>query len=142
VKVSCAECRTLFEAKTRSATFCGVKCRQVASRRDREARAEGELAPVASLPSQQPETTAPAESELVTTTRRELEDAGVADTVHGQIALRLAQKLAQPGDTGSAMASLARQLSAAVAEALAGGTKKTDAIDELEAWRLKKASGA
>lgn len=142
MKVSCAECRNLFEAKNRSATFCGAKCRQAASRRDREARAEGVLAPVTALPPQQREAAAPAESELVTTTRRELEDAGVADTVHGQIALRLAQKLAQPGDTGSAMASLARQLSAAIAEALAGGTKKNDAIDELEAWRLKKASGA
>jgi hypothetical protein len=141
VKVSCAECRTLFEAKTRSATFCGVKCRQAASRRDREARAEGKIAPVSSI--SPPETAdSPPETGLVATTRRELDEAGVADTVHGQIALRLAEKLAQPGDTGSAMASLARQLSAAVAEALAGGTKKADVLDELGAWRDKKASGA
>jgi len=141
VKVSCAECRTLFDAKTRSATFCGVKCRQAASRRDREARAEGELAPVSSISS--PETAdSPPEAALVATTRRELAEAGVADTVHGQIALRLALKLSQPGDTGSAMASLARQLSAAMSEALAGGTKKADALDELAAWRDRKASGA
>jgi hypothetical protein len=141
VKVSCAECRKLFEAKTRSATFCSVKCRQAASRRDREARAEGEIAPVTPFPT--PETPdSPPETGLVATTRRKLEEAEAVDTVEGQIALRLAQKLAQPGDTGSAMASLARQLSTAMAEALAAGTKKTDVVDELGAWRDKKASGA
>ena len=140
MKVSCLECQSLFEAKSRAATFCSGKCRQRASVRDKEARKEGQLAPVSAI--SPPDTAvSPPESALVSTTRRELTDAGVVDTVPGQIALRLAQKLSQPGDTGSAMASLARQLSAAMAEALAGGEKKTDGLDELASRRLQKAAG-
>lgn len=141
MKVSCQEpsCGKLFEAKRRGTQFCGPTCRKRSSLRDIEARAEG-IAPVAVITP--PELPARAESGLVAATRRKLEEAEAVDTVEGQIALRLAEKLAQPGDTGSAMASLARQLSAAMAEALAAGVKKTDALDELAAWRDKKASGA
>jgi len=141
VKVSCQECGSLFEAKRRGSLFCGVNCRKRSSLRDIEARKEGKIAPVSAI--SPPDTAdSPPESALVLSTRRELAEAGVEDTVNGQIALRLAQKLSQPGDTGSAMASLARQLSAAMAEALAGGAKKADALDELMERRLKKASGA
>jgi hypothetical protein len=140
VKVSCKECSKLFEAKTRAATFCGVNCRKRSSLRDIEARKEGNLAPVSAISA--PDTAvSPPESALVASTRRELAEAGVEDTVNGQIALRLAQKLSQPGDTGSAMASLARQLSAAMAEALAAGTKTADGLDELAERRWKKAAG-
>ena len=143
MKVSCQEpsCGKLFEAKRRGALFCGQTCRKRSSSRDIAARESGEIAPVS--PISPPDTAdSPSESALVASTRRELAEAGVEDTVNGQIALRLAQKLSQPGDTGSAMASLARQLSAAMAEALAGGAKKADALDELMERRLKKASGA
>lgn len=141
MKVSCRECGKLFDAQTRARVFCGTACRKRSSDRDIAARKNAELAPVSSL-SPPENATAPPDPVLVATTRRELEEAGVADTVSGQIALRLAEKLSQPGDTGSAMASLARQLSAAMSEALASGTKKADALDELAAWRDRKASGA
>ena len=137
MKVSCKECGKLFDAQTRARVFCGTACRKRSSDRDIAARKNAELAPVSSI--SPPET---ASSPLVSMTRRELEEAGVAETVNGQIALRLAEKLSQPGDTGSAMASLARQLSAAMSKALASGTKKADALDELAAWRDRKASGA
>jgi len=141
VKVSCRECGTLFEAKRRGALFCGTACRKRSSVRDIEARKEGQIAPISAISPPQAANWAP-ESALVATTRRELDEAGVVDTVQGQVALRLAEKLSQPGDTGSAMASLARQLSASMAEALASGAKKSDALDELAAWRERKASGA
>ena len=137
MKVSCRECGKLFDAQTRARVFCGTACRKRSSERDIAARKNAELAPISSItPSET------SDSSLVSTTRRELEEAGVADTVNGQIALRLAEKLSQPGDTGSAMASLARQLSTAVFDALASGTKKADALDELAAWRDRKTSGA
>lgn len=142
MKVSCAEsgCGKLFEAKRRGATFCSVKCRQAASRRDREARSEGQIAAISPIsPPESPENRP--DSPLVAALRRELDEAGVADTADGMVAIRLAEKLSQPGDTGSAMASLARQLSAAKAEALASGTKKADSLDELAARRLNKAAG-
>jgi hypothetical protein len=141
VKVSCRECGKLFDAQTRARVFCGTACRKRSSDRDIAARKEAELASIS--PISTPETAVdPAETPLIATTRRELEEAGVADTVNGQIALRLAEKLSQPGDTGSAMASLARQLATAMSDALASGTKKADALDELAAWRDRKASGA
>ena len=137
MKVSCRECGKLFDAQTRARVFCGTACRKRSSDRDIGARKNAEMAPISSItPSEG------SDSSLVSTTRRELEEAGVADTVNGQIALRLAEKLSQPGDTGSAMASLARQLSTAMSDALASGTKKADALDELAAWRDRKASGA
>jgi hypothetical protein len=141
VKVSCAKCQTLFEARTRQATFCSVKCRQASSREDREARKDGKIAPVSSI-SPAETSDSPPVSSLVAITLAKLEEAEAVETVEGQIALRLAEKLAGTGDTGSAMASLARQLSAAMSEALAAGTKKTDVLDELGAWRERKASGA
>jgi hypothetical protein len=141
VKVSCAECGTLFDAKSRGTTFCGVACRKRSSRRDIAARENGVLAPVTPISApNQPEKAA--EPELVAQTRRTLEEAEAVATVHGQIALTLAKKLALAVDTGSAMASLARQLSAAMGEALANGTQQDDALDELAKWRDKKASGA
>jgi hypothetical protein len=140
VKVSCQECGKLFEAKRRGALFCGQTCRKRSSSRDIEARKEGQIVPITAI--SPPETPVQRrEAGLVATTRAKLEEAEAIDTVPGQIALRLAEKLAQPGDTGSAMASLARQLSAAMAEALAAGTKQADGIDELAERRLNKAAG-
>jgi len=141
VKVSCQECTKLFEAKRRGALFCGTTCRKRSSDRDIAARKAGELAPV--TPISPPETPAkPAETALVAETRRALEEAEALSTVPGQIALTLAAKLARAVDTGSAMASLAKQLSTAMAEAQASGTKKADSLDELAARRMQRASGA
>ena len=141
MKVSCKECGTLFDARTRAATFCGTACRKRASNRDIAARKNGDLAPVTSISPADEPISAP-ETGLVAETRRALEEADAVATVHGQIALTLAAKLASAVDTGSAMASLAKQLAAAMSEALAHGTQQTDALDELGAWRDKKASGA
>lgn len=137
MKVSCKECGKLFDAQTRARVFCGTACRKRSSDRDIAARKNAEMAPISSIAP--PESV---DSPLISTTRRELEEAGVTETVNGQIALRLAEKLSQPGDTGSAMASLARQLATAMSDALASGTKKADALDELAAWRDRKASNA
>lgn len=79
---------------------------------------------------------------LVVQTERELDAAGVRDSVLGQTALRLAEKLAGNFDTGSAMASLSREFRAVMAQALSDGTKKSDSIDELAARRMQRASGA
>lgn len=141
MKVSCKECGKPFDAQTRARVFCGTACRKRSSDRDIAARKSAEFSPLSPISPSETAVLAP-EAGLVATTRRELEEAGVADTVNGQIALRLAEKLSQPGDTGSAMASLARQLATAMSDALASGTKKADALDELAAWRDRKASGA
>lgn len=140
MKVSCKECRQPFEAKTRAATFCGTACRKRSSNRDIAARGSSDLAPV--TPIAPPVPVSEPEVGLVAETRRALMEADAVETVNGQIALTLAKKLALAVDTGSAMASLARQLSVSMADALAQGEQQTDALDELGAWRDKKASSA
>jgi hypothetical protein len=132
VKVSCLGCGNLFETSRNTAKTCSVTCRKRASRAGLTTVPPRETPDFPEKPLIHP---------LVVQTTQELEEAGVLESVHGQIALALAEKLSVGNDTGSAMASLARQLSAAMSEALAGGTKKADSLDELAERRWKKAAG-
>jgi hypothetical protein len=132
----CEQCQKSFEAKSRTAVYCGVSCRVRAhqARKNAGVTAEKpELAPVAALPVK--------ESALVAATRRELEEAGKIDSVAGQLALELAAKACSPADTGSAKAAVSKELRAVMAEALADVAKKADGLDELASRRLQKASG-
>jgi hypothetical protein len=131
VKVSCEQCGKPFEAQTRAATFCGPTCRKRAS------RAPSVPEPLTSVPDVEI-----VEHPLIAATRRELAEAGQLDTTAGQQALRLAEKLASPFDTGSAAAAASKELSRVMAEALADAAKKSDSLDELAARRMQRASGA
>lgn len=133
MRLRCSVCSETFEAKRSSAKYCGGTCRNRAMRgspvpqivTDEEARADSERVHA-----------------LVARTTRELDEAGVLDSVMGQMALRLAEKLAGNNDTGSAMASLSKEFRAVMQQALGDGTKKSDSLDELAARRLQKVSGA
>jgi hypothetical protein len=83
----------------------------------------------------------PKEPQLVSVTRRELEQAGKLDSVIGQQAMRLAEKLCSGFDTGSATAAVSKEFRAVMAEALADVKKQADGIDELMLRRMQKASG-
>jgi hypothetical protein len=67
-----------------------------------------------------------------------LEEAGRADTPAGVSALLLAAKLDLGGDTGSAMAALAKQHLAALDEALRGALVAADKVDELRRRRERR----
>lgn len=82
------------------------------------------------------------EHPLIVQTRRELTDADRLDTVVGQMAMRLAEKMAGNFDTGSALAAVSKELRAVMAEALADVGSKADSLDELAARRMQRASGA
>jgi hypothetical protein len=84
----------------------------------------------------------PLEPSLVTQTRRELEEAGKLESVVGQQALRLAEKMCSGFDTGSATAAVSKEFRAVMALALADVTKKADSLDELAQRRAQKAAGA
>jgi hypothetical protein len=148
VKKSCEACGNLFETPKSWAKFCGPTCRKRASRASAETPKEAKIKPIrAPKPAETPEKPAekpgPSPSHpLIAQTTRELEEAGVLDTVLGQTALRLAQKLAGNFDTGSAMASLSREFRAVMLQALSDGTRKADSLDELAARRMQKASSA
>lgn len=137
MKVSCSACGKQFEASRRSAMFCGVTCRQRAARASKAAPPDADPTPIDR--GKREET---AEHPLIATTRRDLEAAGQLDTVVGQQALRLAEKLTSPFDTGSATAAVSKEFRAVMAEALKDQGKQVDSLDELASRRLKRASGA
>lgn len=137
MRALCSECGEAFEAKHRNAIFCGAACRQRSSRANRTGARPAEvvnLTPVAPPATE--------EAPLIIATRRELEDAGKLDTVVGQLALELAEKVCSERDTGSAKAAASKEFRAVMAEALADVAKQADGLDELMARRMQKASGA
>jgi hypothetical protein len=79
---------------------------------------------------------------LVATIEKKLRAADRLDTPAGQMALVLAERLAAGLDTGSALATLSRELTARMDEALAGAKLETDRLDELKARRERKAASA
>ena len=121
----CDDCGRMYEAKRASSRFCGDTCKKRAQRRP-----AGAPAPIAEAP----EPT----SGLVEVTRRTLEDAGRLDTVLGQQALALAQRLASPRETGASVATMSRELRAVMAEALRGVAVAADGVDEMKARRDAK----
>lgn len=121
MQVVCAVCEDAFEAKRSSAKFCSSTCRQRAKRGTSMAE------PVAGI---------------VEATRAELVRMKKLDSMLGQQALTIAARLARPAnDTGSAVASLSRELSRLMAAA--GGTgAASDPVDEVRRRREQKAARA
>lgn len=78
---------------------------------------------------------------LVDATKRELETAEVLDTVLGQQALALAQRILSPASTGASVASLSKELRTVMSEATAGVKVADDPLDELRARRDRKRTG-
>lgn len=133
----CAQCGLPFVGQRSSAKYCSTRCRTAATRaRARDDADEPE--PVASTPARK--RTHP----LVLTTRRELRAAGVLNTVAGQRAILLAERAANPRESGSAVANLATKLQDAVDAALAsvGRADKMDEVTKRRDEKLRQARGA
>ncbi len=131
IDLVCVVCQRPFQALRSTARYCDATCRQRAKR-------AGGVSPVAALPEP-----TDAEPDLVAATRRELVRAKREDSVLGQQALALALRLSTgAADTGSAVASLSKELRAVMAEAMAGVPAAPDALDELMERRRRKVSGA
>jgi hypothetical protein len=127
---SCDSCGKPYEAKRKASKFCSDTCRKRAQRSPK-------LGPVFG-----PTSTGLGDaSVLYTTIMQKLEAVGRVDTVAGQQALTLAGRMSSPSETGAAVASLSRQLSATMAEALAGTAVAADPMDELKARRERKHAG-
>jgi len=132
VERECGSCGRSYEARRASSLFCGPTCRQRASR----ALAAG-LPPRPSTSDERDEAPTPP-SELERAVTRELEAAGRLQTAFGQVAVELAYRVASPHETGAAVASLARELGATMAAALAGVAQTADPLDEIRARRDRK----
>lgn len=78
---------------------------------------------------------------MVAAVMAELVEAGRLDTVLGQQALTIAEKLGSLFDTGSSAAALSKELRALMAEAVKGAAVAADPLDELRARRAAKRAG-
>ncbi len=130
MQATCQACGRPFEAKRQAAKFCGDTCRKRAQR--------APAVPATPRPVERVERAS--ESGLVAVVRRDLLEAGVLDTIAGQQAMAIAERIASPHETGAAVASLSKQLQAVVSEAL-GSVKSVDPLDQLRARRDAKRVG-
>lgn len=119
----CEACRQSFESPNPRKRFCDASC-----------RSRGHRGAVVALPNE-PLTAA---SSVTAATRTLLEAADRAETPAGASALALAARIDSNSDTGSAMASMVRELRAAVADATAGVAAAADRVDEIRAQREKR----
>lgn len=128
----CAVCGKPFEAARSTAKYCGSSCRARASQGAGAARPVG---PPAGLNADR------SDRGLVQSTQAALVEAGVLQTVAGQQAMLLAHRMTSPSETGAAVASMSKQLSAVMVEALKS-VKRVDPLDELRQRRdTKRAAG-
>lgn len=141
--ITCHRCGEPFEAKNARAKWCSARCRKAVQR-------GGEVIPLVPPPADpdEPPTVTIAGFELTlgpvgAATFAELQAADRLDTQAGRVALALAARIDSPkGDTGSAMAAVARQLSTAMAEALKGGKQSSTAQMQDELAERRQRHGA
>lgn len=129
---SCDACGKLYEAKRVTSKYCGSGCRT------RVSRAEKPKTPVRIGVAAQ----SAFRGGLYESTLARLEEVGRLETVLGQQALFLAQRLeASLLDSGSSLASLSKELRAVMDAALEGVAKAADPVDELRRRREAKLTG-
>jgi hypothetical protein len=140
-KCNYANCGRSYEAMRPTSKFCSSNCRArnhqtaprpVSSRPKKAAPADTSIGSAAtSSKDGEP-------NSLVTATRKELEAAGVADTMMGQQALRIAQQMSG-FETAGGMAALSKELSRVMAEAVRTAPPLVaDPVDELAKRREEK----
>lgn len=141
MELKCAQCGRPFVGKRSTAKYCSTRCRTAATR----ARQTGSaVVPVSLVTPPEPpadDDDPPAESGIVKAAREELDAAGVLNTPLGQAAMLLAARLTNPFETGSAIASLAKQWQAQH-EAALSSVKRADHMDEVTRRRDEKLRAA
>jgi hypothetical protein len=125
---ACDVCGKLYTAQRSTSKYCSVACRV--------RKFEG--AKSVSVAVKSPDSST---GSLAGLTRNELEQAGRLGTALGEAALVLARRIDAGHDPGSAVAALAREHRAALAEAVRGARRAADPMDELKARRERKHAG-
>jgi len=121
---ACEECGHEFTAKKTSARFCGAACRVRANRKLHRQQQTS--------PEQQEEAPAiPPRGGLIGQVAADLIAAGVLETTPGRAALALAVRIESPMETGSAAATMTRELTRLMDAAAALAPASQDTIDGL-----------
>lgn len=133
---NCLVCGRSFMAKRSSAKYCGGTCRKRAQRQKDSGALIG-------LPSAQTHFQPAAQvGSVMDATRAELEKVEREETALGAAALALAARIdSSGGDTGSAVASLVRQLRETLAAALEGAEADDDPLVQIRANALRVVAG-
>ncbi len=126
----CDSCRTRYTPKSPLSRYCGSRCAKRAQRTGLS-RSAAEPAVVAVVPS--------GAGAVEAAVRGALEAAGRLSTPLGEVALVLARRLDAPGgESGSGLASVAKQLAVTLAAATADIRPADDLLNELRARRDRK----
>lgn len=131
---NCDVCSTPFEAQRPQARYCGKNCRTRAHRAGIAAsRTPERMEPRAERDC----------SGLVDAVTAELEAAERLNTVAGQHALELANRIVSAPSVSTGVASMSKQLQSVLAEALRGAEqKRANLLDELRERRDRKRASA
>jgi hypothetical protein len=138
--VACAECGKEFQTTSPRAKFCpdNSACRKAASRRPSKQGRQELNAPTADVV-QLPDRAPAAEGGLAKQIRASLEAAGAFETVAGMSALMLARQIDKGQDSGSAVATMTKELSRLMTEARAeAAPQHRDAADDVMAAAAAK----
>lgn len=137
-ELACAECGTVFEARSSRAKYCSPKCRKAVSRRpSKQGKLEAEGAP--QVPTAPP---APEYDSLADQIKNSLTELEALNTISGMAALRVAQQIDRGRDSGSAVATLTKELSRLVTEAKRESEpKRKDAADAIASKVIAKLQG-
>jgi len=119
IEKPCEECGTTYTAKRSNSRFCGDACRVRANRRPSK---RGVAVDKQAIPDR---------GGLISQVAADLAKVDVLDTIPGRAALALAYRIESPMETGSAAASMTRELSRLVEEARSLAPAQQDNIDQL-----------
>ena len=126
----CDSCGAPYSAKSPLSRYCSSRCAKRAQRTGLS-RSAAEPAVVAAVPS--------GAGAVEAAVRDALEAAGRLSAPAGQVALVLARRLDAPGgESGSGLASVARQLAVTVAAVTSNVPSADDLLDELRIRRDRK----
>lgn len=128
---NCAFCGKSFQAQRPTAKYCSGSCRANMS----------VSKPKQDVPVVAPVVDGPTPG-LVEAVRAELEAAERLNSVLGQHALELANRIVSAPGMNAGVASLSKELSRVMGEALASSTVVADPLDELRARRDRKRQAA
>lgn len=140
----CDECGKTYSTKSVKSKYCGPGCRSRVSRRPGNIPAHlGHKAldsvadngkPAASSAPPPPEY-----DSLADQIKASLDQAQAMNTISGMAALRIAQQIDRGGDSGSAVATLTKELSRLVVEAKAEAAPRIkDAVDDVASAVIAK----
>lgn len=128
MKRRCDYCGKAYEAKTKRSRYHSDACRKAADRHPERKAVEREAAAEEMVP-----------GAVVAATRVELDAAGRTSSALGQAALAVALKIdGGVAETGSAFATLVKELRATLAAALGNTEVEGDIVDELKQQRQKR----